>query len=304
MINLYSLPQFLIALFAAPLLLGLINRTKAICAGRKGQPLLQVYFDLAKLLRKEAVYSRTTTWIFRAGPMISLAGLGVALLMVPWGGVPATLAFSGDFVLVLYLLAIGRFFTIVAALDTGSSFEGMGASREAFFSALTEPIVFAVLVTLVRLTGEMSLTDLYQQVTPILWTSSAAALILLVVIMLVLLLTENSRIPVDDPTTHLELTMIHEVMVLDHSGPDFAFILYGSSLKLWVFSALLAGLIVPVRSGNVLIDGPAFLSGMLVTSVAVGTVESTMARLRLLLVPRMLVGATAIAAICIYLTLK
>ena len=124
------------------------------------------------------------------------------------------------------------------------------------------------------------------------------------VILLVLLLTENSRIPVDDPTTHLELTMIHEVMVLDHSGPDFAFILYGSALKLWVFAALLAGLIIPVRSGNVLLDGAAFLSGMLVTSVAVGIVESTMARLRLLLVPRMLVGATAIAAICIYLTLK
>jgi formate hydrogenlyase subunit 4 len=109
---------------------------------------------------------------------------------------------------------------------------------------------------------------------------------------------------VDDPTTHLELTMIHEVMVLDHSGPDFAFILYGSSLKLWIFSALLSGLIVPVRSGIILIDGAAFLGGMLVISVAVGFVESTMARLRLLLVPRMLVGATAIAALCIYLTLK
>jgi formate hydrogenlyase subunit 4 len=304
MINVQSIPLLLIALIAAPLLLGLINRTKAISAGRKGQPLLQVYFDLAKLLRKEAVYSETTTWIFRAGPMITLAGLVAALLMVPWGGAPATLSFSGDFVLVLYLIGVGRFFVIAAALDTGSSFEGMGASREALFSALTEPIVFAVMVTLVRMTGEMSLTDIYQQVTPALWTSSGAALILLVVIMLVLLLTENSRIPVDDPTTHLELTMIHEVMVLDHSGPDFAFILYGSSLKLWIFSALLSGLIVPVRSGIILIDGAAFLGGMLVISVAVGFVESTMARLRLLLVPRMLVGATAIAALCIYLTLK
>jgi formate hydrogenlyase subunit 4 len=304
MINLDSIPFLLVSLLAAPLLLGLINRTKAISVGRKGQPLVQVYFDLAKLLRKAAVYSRTTTWIFRAGPVISLAGLGAALLMVPWGGVPATVSFAGDFVLVLYLLGIGRFFVIVAALDTGSSFEGMGASREAFFSALTEPIVFAVLVTLVRLTGEMSLTDLYYQVTPILWSSSGAALILLIVILLVLLLTENSRIPVDDPTTHLELTMIHEVMVLDHSGPDFAYILYGSSLKLWVFSALLSGLIIPVRSGSVLIDGLAFLSGMLGISIIVGIVESTMARLRLLHVPRMLIGATAIAAVCIYLTLK
>ena len=304
MLNLHSIPQLLIALLAAPLLLGVINRTKAISAGRKGQPLLQVYYDLAKLLRKEAVYSQTTTWIFRAGPMILLAGLASALLMVPSGGIPAVLAFSGDFVLVLYLLAVGRFFTIMAALDTGSSFEGMGGSREAFFSALTEPIVFAVLITLVRLTGEMSLTDLYQQVSPMLWSSSGPALILLIVILLVLLLTENSRIPVDDPNTHLELTMIHEVMVLDHSGPDFAYILYGASLKLWIFAALLAGLIIPVRSGNILTDGLAFLSGMLITSIVVGIVESVMARLRLLLVPRMLVGATAIAAICIYLTLN
>ena len=304
MINLFSIPQLIISLIAAPLLLGLINRTKAICAGRKGQPLLQVYFDLAKLLQKGAVYSRTTTWIFRAGPMMMLAAFGAALLMIPWGSIPATVSFTGDFVLVLYLLGIGRFFVIVAALDTGSSFEGMGASREAFFSALTEPVVFAVLATLVRLTGEMSLTDLYFQVTPFLWSSSAAILILLVVILFVLLLTENSRIPVDDPTTHLELTMIHEVMVLDYSGPDFAYILYGSSLKLWIFSALLSGLIIPVSTGNALIDGLAFLSGMLATSAAVGIVESTMARLRLLFVPRMLVGTMAIAAVCIYLTLK
>ncbi|RPH93764.1 hydrogenase [candidate division KSB1 bacterium] len=304
MINLYALPLVFLSLAAAPMLLGVINRVKAISAGRKGQPLLQVYFDLLKLLRKAAVYSRTTTWIFRAGPVISLAGLGAALLMVPWGGIPATVSFAGDFILLFYLLGIGRFFVIVAALDTGSSFEGMGASREAFFSALTEPILFAVLITLVRLTDELSLTDLFYQVTPILWTSSGAALILLVVILLILLLTENSRIPVDDPTTHLELTMIHEVMVLDHSGPDFAFVLYGSALKLWIFSALLAGLIIPVRSGSVLTDGLAFLSGMLAISVIVGIVESTMARLRLLFVPRMLVGATAIAAVCIYLTLK
>jgi formate hydrogenlyase subunit 4 len=304
MMNLRSLPQLIIALLAAPLLPGVINRTKAISAGRKGQPLLQVYYDVAKLLRKSAVYSRTTTGIFRAGPMINLAALGAALLMVPWGGVGATLSFAGDFVLVLYLLGIGRFFVIAAALDTGSSFEGMGGSREALFSALTEPIVFAVLVTLVRLTGELSLTNLYGSITPDLWTTAGAALILVVVIFLVLLLTENSRIPVDDPNTHLELTMIHEVMVLDHGGPDFAFILYGSALKLWIFSAFLAGLIVPARTGNVLWDSLAFLSGMLVISMVVGVVESSMARLRLLLIPRMLVGATAIAALCIYLTLK
>jgi formate hydrogenlyase subunit 4 len=291
-------------LIFAPLLLGVINRTKAICAGRKGQPLLQVYFDVTKLLRKAAVYSRTTTWIFRAGPLVSLGGLITVLLMLPCGALPAPVAFSGDFVMVFYILGVGRFFTILAALDTGSSFEGMGASREALYSALTEPVLFAVLITLVRMTGELSLSNVYGHISPLLWTSSAATLILVVVIIFVLLLTENSRIPIDDPNTHLELTMIHEVMVLDHSGPDFAFILYGSALKMWIFSALLAGVFIPVRSGNLLIDGTAFLAGMLLTAVAVGLVESTMARLRLLLVPRMLVGATAIAAVCIFLTLK
>jgi formate hydrogenlyase subunit 4 len=300
----YSLFPLLFSLLLAPLLIGVINRVKAFWAGRKGQPLFQLYFDLAKLIRKDAVYSRTTSWIFRAAPIITLAGLGVVLLMIPWGGMPAALAFSGDYVLVAYLLGVGRFFTIIAALDTGSSFEGMGASREAIFSALTEPILLAVLATLVRLTECMSLTDLYYGVSLELWTVSGAALILVVVAILVVLLTENSRIPVDDPTTHLELTMIHEVMVLDHSGPDFAFILYGSALKLWVISALLAGLIIPIRTENMLIDGAAFLAGMLAVAAVVGTIESTMARFRLLRIPQLLVGAAAISTVGIFLTLK
>ncbi len=300
----YSFFPLLLSLALAPLLLGVINRTKAIWAGRKGQPLLQLYFDLAKLIRKVPVYSRTTSWIFRAAPMITLAGLGVVLLMIPWGGVPAALAFSGDFILVAYLLGIGRFFTILAALDTGSAFEGMGASREAYFAALTEPILLAVLTTLVRLADGLSLTDIFYRVSPELWTMSGAALILVVVATLVVLLTENSRIPVDDPTTHLELTMIHEVMVLDHSGPDFAFILYGSALKLWVICALLAGLIIPIRTDNAWMDGAAFLAGMFAVAVAVGTIESTMARFRLLRIPQMLVGAAAISTVGFLLTLK
>jgi formate hydrogenlyase subunit 4 len=212
MLNIQSSPLFLLGLILAPLLLGVINRTKAICAGRKGQPLLQVYFDVIKLLRKSAVYSWTTTWIFRAGPMVSVGGLITAMMMLPCGATSGIINFSGDFVLLFYLLGIGRFFTILAALDTGSSFEGMGASREALYSALTEPVLFAVLITLVRMTGELSLSNVYTHISPVLWSSSAATLILVVVIIFVLLLTENSRIPIDDPNTHLELTMIHEVI--------------------------------------------------------------------------------------------
>ncbi len=304
MVNPYAFILLLLAIILAPLLLGIINRTKAICAGRTGQPLVQVYYDVVKLLRKESVYSQTTTWIFRISPVLSFAGLLLALSMIPWGGLPAIVSFPGDFIVVFYLLGIGRFFTILAALDTGSSFEGMGASREAFFSALTEPILFSVMITLARLTGEMSLSHIFQHINGGLWLSSGAALILLVVILFVLLLTENSRIPVDDPNTHLELTMIHEVMVLDHSGPDFGLILASSACKLWLFAALLAGIFIPIRSGNLWIDGLLFLLGVMITGVVVGLIESSMARLRLLLVPRMLVGASAIAAICIFLTLK
>lgn len=304
MLNLSALLYVLLGLISAPLMLGVINRTKAICGGRTGQPLLQVYYDVVKLLRKDVVYSRTTTWIFRVGPMMALGGLITALLILPCGGAPAAFKFSGDFVLLFALIGIGRFFTILAALDTGSSFEGMGASRDALYSGLTEPVLFAVLITLARITGELSLSSVFANISPLLWSSSAAVLILVAVIIFVLLLTENSRIPVDDPNTHLELTMIHEVMVLDHSGPDFGFILFGSALKMWIFSALLIGAIMPVHTGNALIDGALFLGGMLLTAVTVGLVESTMARLRLLLVPRMLVGATAIAAVCIFLTLK
>lgn len=304
MINPVAISFYFVALITAPLLFGLINRMKSISAGRKGPPVFQTYFDLIKLLRKATVYSVTTTVVFRAGPIITLSSIGTALLMIPWGGVPAMLSFTGDFILVFYLLAVGRFFTIAAALDTGSSFEGMGASREAFFSALTEPVLFAVFITLVRLTEEMSLSDLYSQVTPLMWTSFGAVLILTIVILLILLLAENSRIPVDDPTTHLELTMIHEVMVLDHGGPDFGYALYASVLQLWIFSALIAGLIIPLRTGSIVIDGLAFLAGVFAVSIVVGIIESAMARLRLILVPRLLVGATAIAAVCIYLTLK
>src|SRR5436309_2622818 len=151
----------LLALVFAPLLLGIIHRTKAVVAGRVGQPLLQLYYDLWKLLQKGAVYSRTTTWVFRAGPVVGLGAVLVALALVPFGGIPALLAFPGDLVLFAYLLGLVRFFTVIAALDTGSSFEGMGASREVTFSALAEPAVFLGLAAVARLTGYFSFSVMF-----------------------------------------------------------------------------------------------------------------------------------------------
>ncbi len=292
----------LLALVLSPLLFGVINRTKAFFAGRRGQPLLQIYFDLWKLLRKGAVYSRTTTWLFRAGPMVGLAAALIAATLVPLGNFPALIAFPADFLLFAGLLGLMRFFTVVAALDTGSSFEGMGASREVFFSALTEPALFVVLATLARETGQLSLSTMFEPVSGADWLRAGPVLALVVIALMIVLLAENARIPVDDPNTHLELTMIHEVMVLDHSGPDFAFILYGGALKLWLFSALIVGTVLPV-TGHVWLNLLLATGGMLVVAVVVGVIESIMARLRLVVVPQLLVGAGALAAMAFLLAL-
>ena len=293
----------LLALVLSPLMLGIINRTKALFAGRRGQPLLQTYFDLWKLLRKGAVYSRTTTWIFRAGPMLGLAAVLVAVMLVPLGNFPALIAFPADFILFAGLLGLMRFFTVLAALDTGSSFEGMGASREVFFSALAEPALLVALAALARQAGNLSLTTIFPQVSDGHWLVAGPVMALVFIALVIVLLAENARIPVDDPNTHLELTMIHEVMVLDHGGPDFAFILYGAALKLWVLSALVIGMVVPVTDAawsSLLLS----VGGIFIVAVIVGVVESVMARLRLLLVPQLLVGAGALAAMAFLLGLR
>ena len=302
--NAAGLAAPLVAVVAAPLFLGVIHRTKAMFAGRTGQPLLQVYFDLAKLLRKGAVLSRTTTWVFAAGPALAVAAPMAALTLLPQGGFPALVAFPGDFVLLVYLLGTARFFTMTSALDTGSSFEGMGASREAAFSALAEPVLLLCLAAAARVSGSASLTGIVGGLTEADWQRGAPVLLLVGVALLGVLLAENSRIPVDDPTTHLELTMIHEVMVLDHGGPDLAWIQWGAALKLWLMGALAVGVMIPIRTGSAWMDGAAFLSAMAVLAVLIGVIESTIARLRMSRVPQFLIGAGAFAVVAIALILR
>ncbi|HPF98465.1 MAG TPA: NADH-quinone oxidoreductase subunit H [Kiritimatiellia bacterium] len=296
-------PGILLALLLAPAVSGVINKVKALFAGRRGPPVLQLYFDLFKLLAKGAVYSRTTSWLFRAGPVVSVAALISVLLIIPFGG-PSLLSFPGDLAVGFYLLAIARFFTVLAAMDTGSSFEGMGASREVQFSALAEPALFLGFAVLIRMTGQFSFSEIFGSMTASTWATQAPALILVAVVLMVVLLAENARIPVDDPNTHLELTMIHEVMVLDHGGPDFALILYASSLKLWVFASWFAGLVVPRGVGSPAASLAATLGGVLLAAVLVGVIESIMARLRLLRVPQLLLGAAALAAVALLLVMK
>jgi formate hydrogenlyase subunit 4 len=293
----------LCGLLFAPLLLGIINRTKAMVAGRRGPPPLQPYWDIAKCLRRGAVYGDVTSWVFRLGPVVNLAALAAALLITPLGGVGSAISFTGDVIVLAGLLALGRFATVLAALDTGSSFEGMGASREVHFAALAEPAFFLALAVLARVTGSFSLTPIYQEITVTAWLGALPAFALVAMTLLVLALVENTRIPVDDPTTHLELTMIHEVMVLDHSGPDLAYIHYAAALKLWVFGLLLVGLALPVRSGDSWLDGMAMLLGMAVLAAVIGMIESAMARYRLTHVPQFIVGAATLSAVAFVLIL-
>ena len=301
--NASSFIPLLLALVLSPLLPGIISRTKALFAGRRGQPFLQTYFDLWKLLQKGAVYSRTTTWLFRAGPMLGLAAVLVAATLVPLGNFPALIAFPADFFFFACLLGLMRFFTVLAALDTGSSFEGMGASREVFYSALAEPALLVALATLARQAQNLSLSGIFGQVSGSHWLQAGPVMALVLIALMIVLLAENARIPVDDPNTHLELTMIHEVMVLDHGGPDFAFILYGAALKLWVLAALVVGMIVPA-TGAPWLNLVLSVGGMFAVAVVVGVVESVMARLRLLLLPQLLVGAGALAAMAFLLGLN
>ena len=297
MLALSSLAAAICAIVLAPLLLGVVNRTKAFVAGRRGPPLVQLYWDLAKYMRRGAVYGETTGLLFRLGPVISLAVIVAALLVVPLGGIGAPLAFTGDLIVLAGLIALGRFATVLAALDTGSSFEGMGASREMHFAALAEPALLLALATLAHVTRSPSLTPIYQGINAAAWIGGLPTFALTAMTLLVLTLVENTRIPVDDPTTHLELTMIHEVMVLDHSGPDLGYIHYTAALKFWIVSSLLIGLLIPVRSGIFWLDLTAMLSGLVGLAVAVGIIESTMARYRLVHVPQFIVGAATLSAV-------
>jgi formate hydrogenlyase subunit 4 len=301
---LHNLIHILLAFGLPPLLLGVIAKTKARVAGRVGPRVLQPYYDLIKLAQKGSVFSTTTTWVFKAGPVVSLVTAALAVLMVPLAGPSAPISFTGDLILLAYLLALGRFFTASAALDTGSAFEGMGAAREVTFACLAEPAFFLGLLVLAKVSGSLQLAAMLGGALSSHWLVAGASLALVLLGWFIVLLAENSRIPFDDPNTHLELTMIHEVMVLEHSGPAFGMILYGAALKLFIFGALVVRLALPFATGSVWLDWGVFIAGMLVLAVVVGIVESTMARLRLTQVPVLLVAGCLLSAFGVVLLVR
>lgn len=286
----------ILALLLSPLLLGIIAKTKAFFAGRKGQPLLQLYYDLFKLLQKGVVYSTSTTIVIRLSPWIALAAASTALCILPVPGYPGWVSFPGDFFVLFALLAVFRFSLVCAALDTGSSFEGMGSSREVFFSFLAEPALLLGFLVLAFGLGGYSLEEILSDPFSI-GKGKTVALYFISVSLFIVLLAENSRIPFDDPNTHLELTMIHEVMILDHSGLDLGGILYASALKLWILGSLWVSVSIPLGWGNFYLDVVVFLASMGLLAVFIGFMESILARVRLIRVSHALSLATVLAVL-------
>ena len=299
-----ALLSLVLLLLLAPLLPGVATRTRAFLTGRRGAPVYQLYADLWKLLRRGAVYSTTTTELFRLAPVAVVVTTLVAAMLLPLDGHAGILAFSGDVLAFAGLLGLGRFLLVLAALDTGSSFEGMGASREVTFASLVELGLFFAFATLSVVSRELSLSGMFAGQLSRPGSGTAASLVMVAAGLFALLLAECARVPVDDPATHLELTMIHEVMVLDHSGPDLALLLYAGAVKLAIFAALVIALLLPRATLPVAAWLAILLAGLLVVGMAVGVVEAATARLRLPRVPLYLAGASALAGFGLLLVLR
>jgi len=295
--------MFLASLLLAPLLFGIINKVTAFFAGRRGPRLLQLYYDMFKLSRKAGIFSRTTSGVLQLAPIMSLLATIMAMLFIPGGLFRSPLAFGGDVIFFCYLLGLSRMLTILAAMDTGSSFAGMGASREAHFSVLAEAVLFAIVIFLAIVARSICLSDLLSPLSLVTPGISVPAVLLVAGAFFIVILVENCRLPFDDPETHLELTMIHEAMILDYAGPELAMIHYTASLKLWSFCAVLALLLLPQRVAGAFTGMLLYLTLIMVFAVGIGVVESIMARYRFLKVPHLLVGSLAAVLTAVLLLL-
>ena len=272
----------ILILFLAPfVLLGLLKKTKAFWSGRKGVSILQPLWDFLRLMKKSAVYSKTTSWIFRFAPIASFASIVFASLFVPLANGKAIIDIPFAFIIFAYVLGFGKFFSIISALDTGSSFEGMGASREACFSTIVEPAFFIMMASVIALSQNYS----FESLKLILANAGVYGYLIIalaIMTLFIMLLVESCRVPVDDPTTHLELTMIHEVMILDNSGVDLGFITWGAAIKMFLFEALIANIFLGNLHGvNDIWVILIFLAIVALISIIVGTVESAIARFRM-----------------------
>jgi formate hydrogenlyase subunit 4 len=258
--------------------MGFVIRTKSIASGRKGPGIFQPMKDIFRLWKKGSVVSTTTSFIFQIAPTVYFTSVVMAVLMIPHGNHPGIISFDGDFIMFAYILALGKFLMIISALDTGSSFEGMGASREALFSMLVEPAFFILMGSFALLTGHTS----FHQIFSTLHYGSYISYMLVILatfVFVMIAMIENSRMPVDDPKTHLELTMIHEVMILDNSGFDLGVILYTTNLKFAMYGAIISNLFIGALPLEISI--PLLLIIQVGFAITVGIIESFTARFRM-----------------------
>ena len=270
--------SLIIILLTSLFFMGIVVRTKSIASGRKGPGIFQPMYDIFRLFKKGTVYSKTTSFIFKIAPTAYLASVLMGILMVPHGNSPGLISFDGDFVMFAYTLAFGKFLLIISALDTGNSFEGMGASREALYSMLVEPALFILMGSFALFTGQTSFQGIFSllhfgsDISYLLGALATAVFVMMAMI-------ENSRMPFDDPKTHLELTMVHEVMILDNSGFDLGLIQYTTHLKFAMYGALIANLFIGQLPLTFSI--PLFFVIQVLFAIAVGIIESFRARFRM-----------------------
>lgn len=283
----------LLMLAVAVSITGVINRTRAVLAGRKGLRFFQHLFDAKVLLGKGAVYSPTTGILFRLAPCVCLASSLAAFLFIPVADLDPLLSFDGDVVMVAYLLALSRVSLILAALDTGSSFEGMGASREALYGALVEPAIMLSMATLAMLSGYTSLADIFSTARS-LDVNLTIVVLLAAYVFIKIMFVEAGRVPVDDPRTHLELTMIHEVMCLDYSGIDLAMIQIAGWLKTAVFAMIAADAVAAAVCFDWLLAAPL---AVVAAGLSVGITESMRARNKLARNSTYILTVTAMSAL-------
>lgn len=297
--------QLAIVMFASPLLVGLIRKAKARLQARRGAPVFQPYADIRKLLLKETVVSENTSWLFRFTPYLLATTMMLSALIVPVLSTRTTLGFMGNIIALIYLFLLGTFFLALVGLDAGSAFGGMGASREVAIAALAEPTVLIAIFGIALRAGTTSLDGLITRFAaePLLMLNTGHLLAFFA--FFIVALAENGRLPVDNPTTHLELTMIHEAMILEYSGRYLALVEWAAGMKLFLFLTLLSNLFFPwgVALDNTpvaLVIALIALAIKLVVFVgAIALLETSVAKLRLFRVPELLAGSFTIALLAV-----
>ncbi len=301
---LLAIIQALFVFAVAPLITGIIRKLKAYAQSRRGPPVLQPYYDLAKLFHKDSVVSKDASWVTAVAPYVCIAAMFAAALLIPTF-VSDSMGFAGDLIVVVYLFAMARLFMALAALDAGSTFGGMGSSREMFVSAIIEPTILLAIFTSALIAGSTNLSVISTSLA----TSGAdllrPSLFLAFAAFFVAILAENARIPIDNPSTHLELTMIHEGMLLEYSGRQLAMMEWASMTKLVLFMTIAWnaffpwGIATSLDAASIIVGVVVLIVKLMTLAIAIALIESSMAKMRLFRLPNLLTGSFLLAFLAV-----